>query len=100
MTTLIVDGLIAAVKLIDRACTAVEKNVRLRWNSPLPVADAPPAGAAASAASIPGGHPYEHERTSTLLLRAAWLISLDSGVDPGVPAAMRDRAAQLLAHGD
>ena len=101
MITLLMDGLIAAVKLIDRACTAVEKNVRLRWNSPLPVADAQPAGADASAASGPGGHP-EHETTSSLLLRAAWLIELDRDFphEPNIATGLRDRAAQFAAIGD
>ena len=51
MITLLIDGLVAAVKLLDRAFTAVE-NVRLRSNSP-GVVDAPPTGKAATVPSAP-----------------------------------------------
>ena len=103
MTTLLMDGLIAAVKLIDRGLTAVEKNARLRWNSPLPVADAQPAGAGASAASGPGGHPIR--LTSELLTHA--VRELDYAFPAKTPAIVRDlmaemrlRAAEFAAVGD
>ena len=99
MITLLLDGLIAIVKTIDRGLSAVE-NVRLRV-SPRPVDDARPAGGVA--ASAPGGHPIR--TTSEVLSHAAnELTWFHSGFPPAVIrdliAELRDRAADLAAVGD
>lgn len=97
MTKLLVDALIALVKTVDRLFPERVSPA----DSPPVVADAPPAGADASAASGPGGHP-EQETTSSLLLRAAWLIELDRDFphEPNITTGLRDRAAQFAAIGD
>ena len=102
MITLLIDGVTAVVKTIDRALTAVE-GVR-RPGGPLPVDDARPAGAASETGV--GGHPIES--TSELLAMAAKEIQDLAGMAfttrqpwvEGFAAELRDRAAQLYAAGD
>lgn len=104
MTTLLVDALIALMKTIDRGLTAVEKRASSPVNSPLTVErDAQPAGAGASAASGPGGHPIRS--TSEILRHAAnELWGVYEARTPEVVSdlldEMRDRAACFAAHGD
>jgi hypothetical protein len=103
--TLFLDGVTAALKLTDRAFTAVEKNVLHFRPTPQAVdGGARPAGAgAASAAAGTGGHPIRS--TSELLGSAAgqllWVY------EDKAPAVVRelmddliDRAADFAAHGD
>lgn len=104
MITLLIDGLVAAVKLLDRAFTAVE-NVRLRSNSPRAVVDAPPTGEGCDCAvsADPGGHP-DRSTSQILNAAAAQLVWAYNGVSPAIVrdllAEMRDRAAQFAALND
>lgn len=99
MITLLIDGLIALVKITDRGLTALE-NVR-RQEPPLPVDDAQPAGAddpqPVSAAGT-GGHPIY--RTSDLLHGAAVRLSFRGDLPQNFIAELQDRAAQFRACGD
>ena len=103
MITLLIDGLTAVVKTVDRVFTAAEQNVRLRA-APQPVDDAQPAGVVPE--TSPGGHPIEN--TSELLAMAATEIQNLSRMAFTTPqpfvetfaAELRDRAAQLWAAGD
>ena len=107
MTTLLADGLIAVLKLTDRAFTAVENVLHFR---PAPRAvdgGARPSGAgAASAAAGTGGHPIR--ATSELLEHARYVIvdifELDKtgGIGPCclLVRDLADRAAQFRAEGD
>jgi hypothetical protein len=101
--TLLIDGLIAAVKICDRGMTAVEQGVRLRF-PPRAVDDAQPAGAGTPpSAAGTGGHPIRS--TSELLTNA--VTELDFAY-PGakhaviwaLQAELADRAAQFKAVGD
>jgi hypothetical protein len=100
--TLLIDGLIAAVKTFDRGMTAVEQGVRHRA-TPRPVDDAQPAGADSVSANGTGGHPIRS--TSELLTNA--VTELDFAY-PGakhaviwvLQAELTDRAAQFKAVGD
>jgi hypothetical protein len=100
--TLLIDGLIAAVKTFDRGMTAVEQGVRHRV-APRPVDDAQPAGADSVSANGTGGHPIRS--TSELLTNA--VTELDFAY-PGakhaviwvLQAELTDRAAQFKAVGD
>jgi hypothetical protein len=107
--TLLIDGLIAVVKIFDRGMTAVEQSVRHR-ESPPPVVDAQPAGAGSVSANGTGGHP--HRSTSDLLETASSYVAAYRGavlhvahgpflelVDELVDE-LKDRAAQFAAHGD
>ena len=98
MITLLLDGLIALVKTIDRGLSAVE-NVRLRA-TPQPVVVAQPAagGDFTVSAATGGGRPVWS--TSTLLYSAALRLQY-LGDDPnGLTPELRDRAADLAAAGD
>jgi hypothetical protein len=109
--TLLIDGLIAVVKICDRALTAVEQGVRHRV-APRPVVDAQPAGAGDSPVSATGTSGHPHRSTSELLDTAAgymrayrlavmhvthgpFLQLVDELVDE-----LKDRAAQFSAIGD
>ncbi len=102
MITLLLDGLIAVVKLVDRGVSVVEKNVRRRL---------PPAAAQPAAGHPPAGHSRDVD-TSELLTTSAryihafrntvthtangpFLVALDEHV-----TILRDRAAQFAAIGD
>lgn len=65
--------------------------------SPPVVADARPAGAAASAASGPGGHPRP---TSELLKDAALWVAVDFPDAGPFVCELEDRAARLALAGD
>jgi hypothetical protein len=103
VTTLLIDALIALVKLVDRGMSVVEKNVRLRADCP--VVDAHPAGVGrgSAASANPGGDP-----TSELLTDAAVEIqnlgrmaySTPQPWIDGFAAELRDRAAQFRAAND
>ena len=104
--TLLLDGLIAAVKICDRGMTAVEQGVRRRF-PPRAVDDAQPAGAGTpSRAAGTGGHPIRS--TSELLTQAHDVIvdifELDKNGGYGpcflLVRELRDRAAQFKAVGD
>jgi hypothetical protein len=103
--TLLIDGLIALVKTLDRALTAVEQSVRHRA-TPRPVDDAQPAGADSVSANGTGGHPIRS--TSELLTTAHDVIvdifELDKNGGYGpcflLVRELRDRAAQFRAVGD
>ncbi len=103
MITLLIDGLIAAVKICDRGMTAVEQGVRLRF-PPRAVDDAQPAGAGTPpSAAGTGGHPIRS--TSALLYEAEGQLGwLCQGNPPAVIRTLRDelrdRAANLAACGD
>lgn len=99
MITLIFDAVIAAIKLVDRGCAAVEQNVRHRA-TPQPVADAQPAGAGVSlpaSATGTGGHP--DLPTSWLLEQAEDLLGYgdQNNTVRTVRAQLRDRAAYFRA---
>ena len=108
MITLLLDGVTAALKLTDRAFTAVEKNVLHFRPTPQAVdGGARPAGAgAASAAAGTGGHPIR--ATSELLEHARYVIvdifELDKtdGIGPCclLVRDLADRAAEFKAIGD
>jgi len=105
--TLLIDGVTAVVKTIDRALTAAE-GVR-RPGGPLPVDDVQPAGVAPETG--PGGH-HNVRDTSELLFAAAGYVSAyrvairENGPGPFLElledfaAELRDRAASLAAVGD
>ena len=103
MIGLLIDGLTATVKFVDRVFTAAEQNVRLRA-APQPVDDARPAGVVPETG--PGGQPIES--TSELLAMAATEIqdlarmafTTPTPWVEGFAAELRDRAAQLFAVGD
>ncbi len=105
MITLLIDGLIALVKTLDRGMTAVEQGVRHRA-APRPVDDAQPAGAGSVSANGTGGHPIRS--TSDLLTQAHDVIvdifELDKNGGYGpcfmLVRELRDRAAQFKAVGD
>ncbi len=112
MTTLLIDGLIAFVKTIDRGMTSVEKNVRRRF-TPRTGDDAQkPAGAGTPpSAAGTGGHPVRD--TSELLSISAgfvrsYMFSISANGSSeafarelnGFVKELRDRAAQLRAVGD
>lgn len=105
MITLLIDGLIAVTKTVDRGLTAVEKNVRRRV-SPRPVDGAPLDGAARGCAASAGPveHPVDRTTSEVLTHAAAELFWYHSGFPPAVIrdliAELRDRAAQLAAEGD
>lgn len=94
MISLLVDVVTAVIKTVDRCCTAVEENVRLRF-TPRTVEGAQPAeaGMPASATGL-GGHPHLRP-TSELLWIAAGRVT-----DPDLQAQLRDRAAQFAAISD
>lgn len=107
---LVIDALIAIVKLTDRGLSAAENVLRFR-PSPLGPSDgeAPPAGvdsAVAASAHDSGGHPGEP--TSELLTEAAAEIqnlgqmaySTRQPWIEGFAAELRDRAAQFRAVND
>jgi len=104
MIGLLIDGLTATVKFVDRVFTAAEQNVRLRA-APQPVDDARPAGVVPE--TSPGGH-HAIESTSELLAMAATEIqdlarmafTTPTPWVEGFAAELRDRAAQLFAVGD
>ena len=110
MITLLIDGLIAAVKICDRGMTAVEQGVRLRF-PPRAVDDAQPAGAGTPpSAAGTGGHLIRS--TSELLETASSYVAAYRGavvhvahgpflelVDELVDE-LKDRAAIFAAHGD
>ena len=107
MTTLLADGLIAVLKLTDRAFTAVENVLHFRPTPRAVDGGARPAGAgAASAAAGTGGHPIR--ATSELLEHARYVIvdifELDKndGIGPCCVLVrdLADRAAQFRAEGD
>ena len=107
MTTLLADGLIAVLKLTDRAFTAVENVLHFRPTPRAVDGGARPAGAgAASAAAGTGGHPIR--ATSELLEHARYVIvdifELDKtgGIGPCclLVRDLADRAAQFRAEGD
>jgi hypothetical protein len=101
--TLLLDGLIAAVKICDRGMTAVEQGVRHRF-PPRAVDDVQPAGAGTPpSAAGTGGHPIRS--TSELLTNA--VTELDFAYPNGkhaliwvLQAELTDRAAQFKAVGD
>lgn len=108
MTTLLIDGLIALVKLIDRGMTAVEKNVSHRAAPD----DSQPAGAGEILPPNPGTGGNPHRSTSELLDVAASYVRAYRGavvhvahgpflelVDELVDE-LRDRSAQFAAYGD
>ena len=104
MLTLAIDGLIALVKLVDRAFH--HKRATPPVNSPLTVEDAPPSGVGghppASAADT-GGHPVRS--TSELLNDAVYqLFWAYDGNGPAVVrvlcSELRLRAAEYAAVGD
>ena len=107
MINLLIDGMIAVLKVTDRAFTAVENVLHFR---PAPRAvdgGARPAGAgAASAAAGTGGHPIR--ATSELLDHARYVIvdifELDKngGLGPCclLVRDLADRAAEFKAIGD
>lgn len=66
-------------------------------SSPRVVADAQPAGAAASAASGPGGHPRP---TSEMLRDAAIWVAVDFPDAEQFVCELEARASQLAATGD
>ena len=110
MITLLLDGLIALVKICDRGMTAVEQGVRRRF-PPRAVDDAQPAGAGTPpSAAGTGGHPIRS--TSELLETASSYVAAYRGavvhvahgpflelVDELVDE-LKDRAAIFAAHGD
>ena len=110
MTILLIDGLIALVKSLDRGMTAVEQSVRRRF-PPRTVDDAQPAGAGTPpSAAGTGGHPIRS--TSELLETASSYVAAYRGavvhvahgpflelVDELVDE-LKDRAAVFAAHGD
>lgn len=104
MITLLTDGLIAAVNLIDRGLTAVE-NVWLRETPPVPVEPHTPTGEGCDCAvsADPGGHP-DRSTSQILNAAAAQLVWAYNGVSPAIVrdllAEMRDRAAQFAALND
>jgi hypothetical protein len=107
VTTLLADGLIAVLKLTDRAFTAVENVLHFRPTPRAVDGGARPAGAgAASAAAGTGGHPIR--ATSELLEHARYVIvdifELDKtgGIGPCclLVRDLADRAAQFRAEGD
>jgi hypothetical protein len=105
MTVLLVDALIALIKMTDRGLTAVE-NVFRRQPTPRAVdGETRPAGAGTQPAQAAGtgGHPVRN--TSELLGNAA--AQLVWVYEDRAPAVVRelvddliDRAAQLRAEGD
>ena len=111
MTILLIDGLIALVKSLDRGMTAVEQSVRRRF-PPRTVDDAQPAGAGTPpSAAGTGGHPVRD--TSELLSISAgfvrsYMFSISASGSSeafvreleGFVKELRDRAAQLRAVGD
>jgi hypothetical protein len=112
VTILLIDGLIALVKITDRGMTAVEQSVRRRF-PPRTVDDAQPAGAGTPpSAAGTGGHPVRD--TSELLSISAgfvrsYMFSVSANGSSseafvreleGFVAELRDRAAQLRAVGD
>jgi hypothetical protein len=106
VTILLIDGLIALVKSLDRGMTAVEQSVRRRF-PPRTVDDAQPAGAGTPpSAAGTGGHPIRS--TSELLTQAHDVIvdvfELDKNGGYGpcflLVRELRDRAAQFKAVGD
>lgn len=92
MIGLFADLLVAILRVMTRATRASPAD------SPPAVVDAQPAGAAASAANGPGGHPIRP--TSELLQDAAIWVAVDFPEAEQFVHELRDRAAQLAAHGD
>lgn len=105
MITLLIDGLIAAVKTIDRGLSAVEKNARFRATPPVTVETRTPTGAGCGCAASagPGGHP-DRATSSVLYAAVAQLTWAYEGNAPAVvrdlQAEMRDRAATFASYGD
>jgi hypothetical protein len=105
---IVIDAAVAAVRVVDRALSAVENSVRHR-GLPFP-GFVRPAGADASATAGTGGHPIRS--TSDLLRTAAGYVrahraGLDrSAYGPYVEMVddligeLHDRAANFAAHGD
>ena len=107
MITLFLDGVTAALKLTDRAFTAVENVLHFRPTPRAVDGGARPSGAgAASAAAGTGGHPIR--ATSELLEHARYVIvdifELDKtdGIGPCclLVRDLADRAAEFKAIGD
>ena len=107
MINLLIDGMIAVLKVTDRAFTAVENVLHFRPTPRAVDGGARPAGAgAASAAAGTGGHPIR--ATSELLDHARYVIvdifELDKtdGIGPCclLVRDLADRAAQFRAVGD
>lgn len=92
MIGLFADAIVAVLRVVARLHRASPTD------SPPVVADAQPAGAAASAATGPGGHPIRP--TSELLHDAAIWVAVDFPEAEQFVHELRDRAAQLAAHGD
>jgi hypothetical protein len=98
VTTLLIDALIALVKLVDRGMSVVEKNVRLRADCP--VADAHPAGVGrgSAASANPGGdleswHPSTWPDSELLGAAAELLCWLES--HPGMGPRSREGADNI-----
>jgi hypothetical protein len=93
MISLLADVVTALIKTVDRCCTAVEENVRLRF-APRTVEGAQPAEAGTMPASATGLGGHHLRPTSELLWIAAHQVT-----DPDLVTQLRDHAAQLAAHG-
>ena len=93
MITLLIDGLIALVKAVDRL---FPKRASHPVNSPLTVErDAQPAGAdlAAGSGGTPSWHPASWTDSELLTAAAEWLLWIDS--HPGVGPASRQAATNV-----
>lgn len=100
MIGLLIDGLTSVVKILDRALTAVDQNVRRHATLPRRDVGAQPAGVAETG---PGGHPIRS--TSELLYNA--VSELDYAYPERKHAViihlqheLADRAALFQAEGD
>ena len=90
MIGLVADLLVAVLRVMARVH-------RVSRSSPQPV-ETPPAGAAASAAAGPGGHPKRP--TSELLKDAAIWVAIDFPDAEQFVVELEDRAARLALAGD
>lgn len=91
MIGLVADLFVAALRVLARI------NRVSPGHSPQPVADAQPAGAAASASAGPGGHPRP---TSELLRDAAIWVAVDFPDAEPFVCELEARAARLALAGD
>ena len=91
MIALFADLVVAILRVIARV------NRASPTSSPRVVADAQPAGAAASASAGPGGHPRP---TSELLRDAAIWVAVDFPDAEPFVCELEDRAARLALAGD